>query len=409
MNLPLTPQSILPIDIIRDIPYITSKNQKEGGWNMSGTILKRCCIQATAIAIALLLTVAFAGQARAEMVYDLLITFTGAGTYEYHDISSERDFFTDVTLTFTWTSKYHLLLSEDFARTCANTEDSCYTGWISMPEIQVNGTLDEQWKDYNGLQNCSSNIASAGPGSTFVTSALASLTSPGDTYYFAVDPFGDVEFASNLCTSYGDFWGVMDQHLLAATDILPASALTQGKIAKPVWGGADQIQCGDRCTSSVAWVGNLTIEKLAAYGQSGNPAPPIARLFSYQPSVFPVINNFLFDAQPIGLGPVADGGNTLDFRVGFGGYPEPLDLYLAVYMPFLASPNLWMVGPGSSFQPFTQNLVKWKENVTGAVNETILGSIPTSVLPAGQYYFYLMATPAGSLDSYYLWGTSFTR
>lgn len=375
---------------------------------MSRTIRKKCCRQLSAIVAAVLLTVVFAGQARAGMVYDLLITFTGAGTYSYHDTGSERDFFTDVTITFNWTSKYHLLLSEEFARTCAGSEENCYTGWTTMPEIQVTGSVEEQWKDYNGLQNCSDSIISASPGQTFVTSALASLTSPGDSYYFAVDPFSDVQYATERCSS-GDFWGVADSHLLAATDAVPASALAQGKITKSVWGGADPVECGERCTSSIAWVGTLTIDKLAAYGNPGSPAFPLSRMFSYPPSDFPVKDMFLFDARPIGLGPAANGGDTLDFRVGFAGYPQPLDLYMALYLPFLPQPNLWMVGPDSSLQPFTQSLIKWKENVTGTVEETIFSNIPTGPLPAGDYFFYLLATPAGSLDSFYLWGTSFSK
>jgi hypothetical protein len=59
-----------------------------------------------------------------------------------------------------------------------------------------------------------------------------------------------------------------------------------------------------------------------------------------------------------------------------------------------------------SVQTVTSQLIPWAAGGSGNINTPLFGDIPVSALPSGTYYFYLLVTPAGSLDSYYLWTTS---
>jgi len=379
-------------------------------------VTKKCSffLKSFTLVAVLLLSLGFTTHANAGMVYRFLITFTGSGTYEYNSVDSDnKDFFENVTTLFNWDAMYDVLFAEDTAISCIDS-DQCDLGSLTMPIIHVTGSVNEYGNDYNGFHNCSDNIISGDFGRVYASigelAPLIPYSTQNRPYYFAVEPFSDVSYAVSSCTSYGDFWSIARDHLLSATVLLPASALAQGKIVQPVSGGKDHIDCGDGCSSSVAWVGTLTFDKIAQYTQPGNPVAPTSHTFSYQASNSPVLSPDPAEEQPIGIGPAADGGDVLDLNVGFTKYPAPLDLYLAMYLPSI-DPNIWMIKPGPTIQPLSQGLAKWKENVTGPIDETIFSGIPVDILPGGQYYFYFVATPSGSTDFslYYLWETSFAK
>jgi mono/diheme cytochrome c family protein len=50
----------------------------------------------------------------------------------------------------------------------------------------------------------------------------------------------------------------------------------------------------------------------------------------------------------------------------------------------------------------------WKLNTMGPVDEIIVDNLSISNIAPGTYYLYLMATPANSLQHYYIWNTEFT-
>jgi hypothetical protein len=53
-------------------------------------------------------------------------------------------------------------------------------------------------------------------------------------------------------------------------------------------------------------------------------------------------------------------------------------------------------------------LVPWKANTYGDIDEALF-QVDTSILPSSIYYVYLLATPAGKTDNFYLWGTYFVN
>jgi streptogramin lyase len=112
---------------------------------------------------------------------------------------------------------------------------------------------------------------------------------------------------------------------------------------------------------------------------------------------------------PIGIGPVAAGGSILTTMVGLGKFSGPVDIYFAFFAPAIDPVNIYILTP-SGFQPLANaGLVPWVPNTIGGLYETLIQDVPVSQIPSGTYTFYLAVTPAGNIDSFYLWQTSFTR
>ena len=141
----------------------------------------------------------------------------------------------------------------------------------------------------------------------------------------------------------------------------------------------------------------------APTGQEGFPL--------FGPIVSPIISTGPSQAMPIGVGSIAAGGDTLSIQVGLGGFSDPVDIYFAFYAPSIDPQNIYLLTstytlmPLSVVTPPNEVPTPWKINVSSGVNESF-GNIPISSLPTGAYTFYLVVTPAGRLDSYYLWATT---
>ena len=116
--------------------------------------------------------------------------------------------------------------------------------------------------------------------------------------------------------------------------------------------------------------------------------------------------------MPVGIGPIATGGNTLTLSVLLDQFAGPVDIYLGFLLPDPAA-GIFLVNREGSLQNISEGLVPWSSNVAEPVNRTLFQNIPTSSLPAGEYNVYLMVTPAGTsagtLSDYYLWQSRFTN
>jgi Fibronectin type III domain len=128
--------------------------------------------------------------------------------------------------------------------------------------------------------------------------------------------------------------------------------------------------------------------------------------FTYPAVETPQIGGTPAESTPLAVGPVASGGDTLSLRVMLDQFDGPVDIYIAVYIPSL-SPDIWMIGPDQSLTPLSSGMPKWKEGVSGPIDESILGDIRVSSFPDGDYYFGVLVSPSGSLDNYYFWVTNF--
>ena len=132
------------------------------------------------------------------------------------------------------------------------------------------------------------------------------------------------------------------------------------------------------------------------------------------PIALPVISTDPSQSVPIGLGPAASNGDTISVQVGLAPFSGPVDIYFGYFAPSLDPQNIYILTSNNTFTPLSvsdplhEGPAPWKINISGGVNESLvpaLGNIPVSSLPAGTYTAYLLATPAGNLDRYYLWTT----
>jgi len=138
------------------------------------------------------------------------------------------------------------------------------------------------------------------------------------------------------------------------------------------------------------------------------PIPTNCQSFTYSSAILPVLNADPPQAKPIGLGAVAEGGDTLSIKVNTYQFSDPVDIYFGLYSPEIDPDIIYLLTSGGAFQKLSESMAPWKANTTGPVDESLIGNIQVSSLPIGAYYLYLLVTPTGNLSNYYLWITSFS-
>jgi len=135
--------------------------------------------------------------------------------------------------------------------------------------------------------------------------------------------------------------------------------------------------------------------------------PTSQLIFIYDPIVFPVVSTNPSQAKPIGVGSVAEGGETLSIHIALSKFSGPIDMYFAISAPSIYPDTIFILKSDGNLQPLSMGLLPWKENTVGPIDKYLFGDIPILSLPPGIYYLYLAVTPAFSLDTYYLWTTYF--
>lgn len=128
----------------------------------------------------------------------------------------------------------------------------------------------------------------------------------------------------------------------------------------------------------------------------------------YNPIVSPIMSVDPSQAMPIGVGPVATGGDTINIQVGLGQFSGPVDIYFGIYSILIDPDNVYILTSENTFQPISVEFTPWIAGTSGNINESLFGDISASALLSGTYYLYLAVTPVGSLDDYYFWTTEFT-
>ncbi len=149
-----------------------------------------------------------------------------------------------------------------------------------------------------------------------------------------------------------------------------------------------------------------------AYVSPARPAanamlvPASAEILSPSPVALPIINIDPNQAIPFAVGDLSSG--NLNLQVGLPAFSSGVDIYLAIGF----GDALFLVDSSNGLQSSAglTALPKWKTNNTAAINESLYGDIPTSLLPAGVYNLYTLVVPAGETDfsHYYFWATDFS-
>jgi sugar lactone lactonase YvrE len=173
--------------------------------------------------------------------------------------------------------------------------------------------------------------------------------------------------------------------------------------------------------SSRLYAASLITSTIEVFQITGTlPSITVKKSFFSQPVKDSVYHENPSEAVPVSVGPVASGGEILRVRAGLYKFSHPVDLYGAFNVA--SNPDIIHVlrPDAHSFFIFTADqiisalseglpphgVVPWKENFTGDVHE-LLFDIQNIALQPGRYNVYLLAAPAGSLSSYFLWETYF--
>ena len=155
---------------------------------------------------------------------------------------------------------------------------------------------------------------------------------------------------------------------------------------------------------------------------SAMPLPKGEYVFTYDPVALPVLSSDPGTANPIGVGPVADQGDTVDIKVNIGPLEGPVDVSFGMYAPGFDFTDVYHIDRDGNFKPYSKakeasedskdkkkKLVIWKKKVM-SVNEGILGPTRISDLAPGLYVLTLNVRPSHQSsddDSYYRWVTYF--
>jgi len=151
---------------------------------------------------------------------------------------------------------------------------------------------------------------------------------------------------------------------------------------------------------------------------SAIPVPAGQETFVLPAITSPVVSLDTNLMNPFGFGPLASGGDTLQFQIALAQFAAPVDLYIA-YTVSTGPVNISLLRPDFSFQAFSPQVARqllsgvaaagvepWMTNVTAPIDANPL-TLSVAYLSPGIYTVYLLVTPSGRLDAYYLGETSF--
>jgi hypothetical protein len=167
------------------------------------------------------------------------------------------------------------------------------------------------------------------------------------------------------------------------------------------------------------------------------PVPTSTMVFSYEPVEQPVVVSDPGQAKPIGVGPVATGGDTADVSVQIGPFAGPVNVSFMIYAPTIESDDLYFMTSHNVLKRLSKaveedaqsgvsgqshdseddhdddhglqssskfgQLARWKDSVTG-VSENIFTAPVDDLLP-GVYVLVLTVKSTENDHSYYRWIT----
>jgi len=153
------------------------------------------------------------------------------------------------------------------------------------------------------------------------------------------------------------------------------------------------------------------ISGLGVFGQSMNqlstPVPQSKMSLKYETTQNPI-----FDPDPAAAKPLSLTNNqhtTLSLHLNLLRFTGPVDIYLAIYAPAVGINEIYFIKSDLTLSPASKEWPKWAENTTGPVDQKFYGDISLSSLPKGEYTFWVLVTPNGNLNNYYLWETKLTN
>lgn len=165
------------------------------------------------------------------------------------------------------------------------------------------------------------------------------------------------------------------------------------------------------------------------------PLPSGQQVFFYLPVDLPVVSADPAQAKPIGVGPIAAGGNSIVLTIEVGPFAGPVNVSMILYAPAVDSEDLYFMSPGIGLKKLSdaveeendqevedsdksaqdshekhdskskkfRDLVLWKKNVT-SVNEGPF-TARLSDLPSGMYPLIIAVSSPEDAGNSYRWMT----
>ena len=130
--------------------------------------------------------------------------------------------------------------------------------------------------------------------------------------------------------------------------------------------------------------------------------------------VYEATGQTIRDEDPSKCKPIDFADNNGDFEivVDLPAFASPLDVYLGIYASHIIPNDIILITSGNAIDLLSNGLKPWLAFTSGNIHEFINLHVPISDLPIGEYYFYLLASPANNanpLENYYLWSTVYTK
>jgi hypothetical protein len=169
------------------------------------------------------------------------------------------------------------------------------------------------------------------------------------------------------------------------------------------WSGCDSTN-GNRCTVSMNSEKTVTAYFSEIFGL---PLPSEHNVYSYLPVETPVENSDDPSlCKPFAVGNVTKG--ILELQVMVPAFSGPVDIYILIYAPQVDQDDIYVVTSENTIEPLLMGLEPWRRGTYGGIQETLF-QVDTSLIPSSIYYLYLLVTPVGDMESYYLWTTYFAN
>ncbi len=168
-------------------------------------------------------------------------------------------------------------------------------------------------------------------------------------------------------------------------------------------------------TTSFTLTATVEVQKISM------PLPAGRQIFSYLPAASAVRDTEPSKAKPVGVGPVAEQGDRLSIGLGLESFAGPVDIYGA-FRSSSSPGTINVVNPDLSFKSFSfgeiaaavtsgrlpEGALPLRKAVSSSLEDALF-DMPLSAIPAGTYAVYLLVTPAGNPQLFYLWTTYFVN
>jgi hypothetical protein len=296
--------------------------------------------------------------------------------------------------------------------------------------LKTNGNVDcYGWNDYGQAEDYTGGDAvGVSAGGSYSGGYTCVLTSGGN-----VNCYGDSHYGQASDYTWGDAVGVSagDKHaciLTSGGNVHCYGFNDSGQSEDYTEGDAVGVSAGWGHTCVLTSDGNADCYGHGQDYTGGDaictqtiPLPTSKQSFFYPAVSTRVMNMNPNMAKPVGVGSIANDGWYLGVNMGLFRFSGLIDIYGAYTVSTDPQTVNVLNTNGSSFRSFTMSEIKnalstgvppvgvrpWITNTEGPININLLGTIPVSTLPSGTYTVYLLVAPTDSLNSYYLWITSF--